>query len=210
MSEVIRSKRIDANRAAVLELLAVLHDPDVEISDVQYKIALDLGLSFRLLHYVNSAFFGVRRKVRSIGQAVSLLGLEHLKQWASLTAVTSIDNEPARLTSTALARARFCELVGRNHLEADGHEMFTLGLFSVIDARFDRPMEELLAKLPLAPDVCETLVQRRGPKGEILECLDALENGDVNKAEGILPAARELYVSALAWAQDISEPLVQR
>ncbi len=208
--EVMSSKRIDANRAAVLDLLAVLHDPDCEIVDLQHTIALDVGLSFRLLRYINSAFFGLRQQVSSIGQAVTLLGLEHLKQWASLTVFTSIDDKPAELTVTALVRARFCELAGQNHLDANGNEMFTLGLFSVIDALFDTPMEELLTKLPLAPDMCEALVEHKGRKGEMLECLNALEDGDFDKAEGILPTAGRLYISALAWADDVTEPLFGR
>lgn len=208
--EVMRSKRIDANRAAVLDLLAILHDPDVEIVDLQHKIALDVGLSFRLLRYINSAFFGLRQQVRSIGQAVTLLGLEHLKQWASLTVFTSIDDKPAELTVTALVRARFCELAGQNDLDANGNEMFTLGLFSVIDALFDTPMEELLTKLPLAPDMCEALVDHTGAKGELLECLGALEDGDFNRAVEILPTAGQLYIAALAWADDVTEPLFGR
>ncbi|MGO9754835.1 MAG: EAL and HDOD domain-containing protein [Solirubrobacteraceae bacterium] len=203
----MRSKRIDASRAAVLDLLAVLHDPDVEIVDLQHTIALDVCLSFRLLGYINSAFFGLRQQVRSIGQAVTLLGLEHLKQWASLTVFTSIDDKPAELTVTALVRARFCELAGQSQLEANGNEMFTLGLFSVIDALYETPMEELLTKLPLAPDMCEALVEHKGRKGEMLECLNALEDGDFDKAQGILPTAGRLYISALAWADDVSQPL---
>jgi EAL and modified HD-GYP domain-containing signal transduction protein len=208
--EVMRSKRIDTNRAAVLELLAVLHDPDVEIADLQHKIALDVGLSFRLLRYINSAFFGLRQQVRSIGQAVTLLGIEHLKQWTSLTVFTSIDDKPAELTVTALVRARFCELAGQTNLEVNGNDMFTLGLFSVIDALFDAPMEELLAKLPLAPDMCEALLAHKGREGEMLECLNALEDGDFDKAEGILPTAARLYITALAWADDVTEPLFGR
>ena len=208
--EVMRSKRIDANRAAVLDLLTVLHDPDVEIDDLQRAIALDVGLSFRLLRYINSAFFGLRQQVRSIGQAVTLLGLEHLKQWASLTVFTSIDDKPAELTVTALVRARFCELAGHNHLHANGNEMFTLGLFSVIDALFDTPMPELLDKLPLAPDMCDALVAHEGRKGEMLECLSALEEGDFDKAEEILPTAGQIYIAALAWADDITEPMFGR
>ncbi|MGO9971802.1 MAG: EAL and HDOD domain-containing protein [Solirubrobacteraceae bacterium] len=200
MPEVMPSKPIDANRAAVLELLAVLHDPDVEIVEVQYKIARDVGLSYRLLGYIDSAFFCLRQQVRSISQAVSLLGVEQLKQWASLAVLTSTDDKPSELTSASLVRARFCELAGQNVLQADGNEMVTLGLFSVIDALFEIPMPELLSKLPLAPAMREALVEHKGRQGELLECLDALEDGDFEKAEGILPTAGRLYSSALGWA----------
>jgi EAL and modified HD-GYP domain-containing signal transduction protein len=209
--EVMRSKRIEANRAAVLDLLAVLHEPDVEIDDLLAKLALDIGLSFRLLRYIDSAFFGLRTQVRSIGQAVTLLGFEHLKQWASLTVFTSVDREPAEMTVRALVRARFCELAGGlAHLKVGGNEMFTLGLFSVIDALFDTPMEELLGKLPLAPDICAALVDHEGRKGAMLDCLNALEDGDFDRAEGILPSACQLYGSACAWADDVTGPLFAR
>jgi EAL and modified HD-GYP domain-containing signal transduction protein len=196
----MRSKRFDANRAVVLGLLAMLHEPDVEIADVQHEVALDVGLSFRLLRYINSAFVGLHYRVSSIGQAVTLLGLKRLEQWASLTVFTSSDDKPPELSVTALVRARFCELAGQLHLGANGSEMFTLGLFSVIDTRFDTPMGELLSELPLAPDLCDALLEHKGRKGEMLECLGALEDGDFDKAEGILPTAAELYISALAWA----------
>ncbi len=206
----MRSKRFDANRSVVLGLLEILHDPDVEIADVQNKLALDVGLSFRLLRYINSAFVGLHDRVSSIGQAVSLLGLERLEQWASLTVFTSSDDKPPELTVTALVRARFCELAGENYLAANGSELFTLGLLSVIDARFETPMGELLSELPLAPDMREALLGQKGREGELLACLSALEDGDSYKAQGILPNAGELYISALAWADEITEPLFGR
>jgi EAL and modified HD-GYP domain-containing signal transduction protein len=206
--ELMRGRRIDSNRAALLDLLAALHDPEAELAELHRKIALDVGLSLRLLRYINSPFFGLREKVRSIGQAAALLGLDHLKQWATLTALTSIANKPAELALTALIRARFCELAAHDQIDLNANEMFTLGLFSVIDALLDTPMTQLLARLPFASDVCEALVEHKGPKGEILECLSALETGDLATAEAILPTAGQLYVLALAWADDAAAPLL--
>jgi hypothetical protein len=44
----------------------------------------------------------------------------------------------------------------------------------------------------------------------MLECLNALEDGDFDRAQGILPTAAKLYISALAWADDVTEPLFGR
>ncbi len=208
--ELMRGRKIDANRAALLDLLAALHDPQTELVDLQRKIALDIGLSFRLLRYINSSFFGLRQEVRSIGQAVALLGLQNLKHWATLTAFTSIGDKPVELTITALVRARFCELAAREYLDADAGDMFTLGLFSVIDALFDTPMEELLAKLPFAPDARDALVSHGGQKGELLSCLQAIETGDLAAAEAIVPTASSLYVAAVAWADEATATLLAR
>ena len=75
-------------------------------------IAHDVALSFRLLRYVNSAFFGLRGDVHSIGQALALLGLDSVRRWATLGVLAGIDDKPTELTVTALVRARFCELAG--------------------------------------------------------------------------------------------------
>jgi c-di-GMP phosphodiesterase len=54
----------------------------MQLADVARMIARDLQVSYRLLGYINSAFFAPRQPVRSIGQAVALLGVENLSRWA--------------------------------------------------------------------------------------------------------------------------------
>ena len=84
----------------------------MELQELERLIARDVALSVRLLQYINSAFFGLRCEVTSIGQAIALLGIENLRRWATLTVFASIDGKPAELTITALTRGRFCELAG--------------------------------------------------------------------------------------------------
>ena len=71
---VVGTRGIAANRLALLQVVAALNDPAIELSDIEQLVARDVALSFRLLRYVNSAFFGLRGDVRSIGQALALLG----------------------------------------------------------------------------------------------------------------------------------------
>jgi c-di-GMP phosphodiesterase len=111
--------------------LAALEDPGADLRVLEGMIARDLGLSYRLLRYINSAFFGLRQQVRSIGHALAMLGLENRKQWAALSVFASVEGKPAELTITALIRARFCQLASPPN--AASGELFTLGLFSVID-----------------------------------------------------------------------------
>ena len=96
--------RLDANRAALMQVIAALHDPTAELQDLERLIARDVALSVRLLQYINSAFFGLHCEVTSIGQAIALLGIENLQRWATLTVFASIDGKPAELTITALTR----------------------------------------------------------------------------------------------------------
>ena len=51
-----------------------LADPGSSVGQIAEIIEQDAGLSARVLHLVNSAFFGQRRQVTSVAQATSLLG----------------------------------------------------------------------------------------------------------------------------------------
>jgi EAL and modified HD-GYP domain-containing signal transduction protein len=203
---VVATRSISANRLALLQVVAALQRPDAELSDVDQLIARDVALSFRMLRYVNSAFFGVRSEVRSMGHALALLGLENARRWATLSVLASVDDKPTELTLTALTRARFCELAGEELGLAGGSELFTLGLFSVIDALMDTPMQDVVESLPLADDMREALVHRRGPLGELLDTVAAREQGE-SWAGAIVPHADELYLRSVIWANTAAESL---
>ena len=204
---VVGTSGIASHRLALLQVVAALNDPACQFTDLEQLIARDVALSFRLLRYVNSAFFGLRGDVRSIGQALALLGLENVRRWATLSTLASIDNKPTELTLTALIRARFCELAGPRLGMGGAAELFTLGLFSVIDGMMDAPMHDVVASLPLADDMREALVQRRGPMGRLLDCVVSLEAGEDGPANATMDRAGDLYLEALMWGNSAAESL---
>ncbi len=204
---VVCTRGIAANRLPLLRVVAALNDPGVELSDIEQMIARDVALSLRLLRYVNSAFFGLRGDVRSIGQALALLGIENVRRWATLSVLASVDDKPAELTVTALIRARFCELAGEQLAIASRSELFTLGLFSVIDGIMDAPMHDLVASLPFTEEMREALVGRRGKRGQLLDCVASLEAGECDQAPAGLDRAGELYLESVLWANTAAESL---
>jgi c-di-GMP-related signal transduction protein len=147
----------------------------------------------------------------AIGQALALLGVERLRHWATLSLLASIDDKPPELTVTALVRARFCERAGslRRGAPSPG-QLFTLGLFSVIDALMDAPIAEVIASIPFPQEMREALIAHRGEQGRLLEFVGALEAADFDRARSIVPNARELYLESLMWANDAAEALFGR
>jgi EAL and modified HD-GYP domain-containing signal transduction protein len=204
--ELLTNRRIEANRLSLLKLMAALHDPATDLHAVEQLITRDVTLSLRLLRYINSAFFGLRHEVSSVKQALALLGLENLRGWTTLTIFAAIDTKPSELTINALLRARFCELAGETDASGDS-QLFTLGLFSVIDALMDAPIEEILKSIPFPPEMLSALVSRQGEMGRLLDCVIALEAGDFDCAETLLPGAGHHYVEALSWTTDAAQQL---
>jgi EAL and modified HD-GYP domain-containing signal transduction protein len=81
---------------------------------------------------------------------------------------------------------------------------FMAGLFSGLDALLDRPLEEILERLPLAPEIKDALLEHRGPVGDVLASVLAYEDADPSGLH--LPAftaeqVRQHYLNALQWQQ---------
>ncbi len=203
--ELIRDRAITPNAVAMLRLASALQDPALELGEIERLISSDVALSYRLLRYINSAYFGVRQQVASIMHAVTLLGLENVRQWATLTTFTSVADKPPELFLTALIRARFCQLAGEA-IDGPPEERFTLGLFSVVDALTDTTMETAVALLPLPQRTRDALVTRSGP-GRLLECVEAIEQGQFGRVARRLDHPARDYASALAWANETAKGL---
>ncbi|MFZ2958039.1 MAG: response regulator [Candidatus Ozemobacteraceae bacterium] len=61
------------------KLVAALSSPNTSVSDIGDIISKDVSMTGRVLHLVNSAFFGLPRKITSPREAATLLGINTLK-----------------------------------------------------------------------------------------------------------------------------------
>ena len=60
-------------------ILAMSSDPDVEVEDIADAILQDKVLTARMIRLVNSAFWGIRREIVSIREAIVYLGLQQVR-----------------------------------------------------------------------------------------------------------------------------------
>ena len=196
--DLTRRRRVGTGGVASLQAVAAVTAPDASFEELEAAISADVGLSLKLLRYVNSAFFALPRTVESVREALTLLGTATVRRWATVVAlVQASDDAPDELVELALQRARMCEVLGgsRELDAADGH--FTVGLFSVADALLDSPMDEVLETLPFSDEIRAALLKREGPKGELLNTVVAYERGEFPADDGSLQGA---YGEAVEWA----------
>ena len=205
---VIRGTRTPANRVTTLRLLAELQDTDRTLDQLEQLIVQDVGLAYRLLRYMNSARL-VEHQVDSVHAAVLLLGPETVRSLASLVVMSRIDNKPPELLISALVRAHMSELMGKRIGWTRPESLFTAGLFSVLDALLDMPLEEVVAALPLTGAITAALLKHEGRLGELLRCVVAYDTAAWDEVECPLDVAavREIYLESVSWAEDIGQAL---
>jgi c-di-GMP-related signal transduction protein len=159
----------------LLALVAELNQPEFDLKRAQKLIRTDVALSYKLLRYLNSAFFSLPREVSSIEQAVMLLGTRNVQRFVSIVFLTQLGTDkPDELMKTSILNARFCELLAPERAQ----EAFTLGLFSLLDAVVDAPMDEALDGLPLAGELRMALMSGTGPLGAYLRLAKAYQAAD--------------------------------
>jgi EAL and modified HD-GYP domain-containing signal transduction protein len=192
-----------------LRRLGELTTGDVSFEALERIIGSDVGLSIKLLRYVNSAFFALPRTVGSVHEALALLGVRTVRRWATVMTMAATPDVPDELVSQALRRARMCEVLAGSALPEERETLFTVGLFSVADALLDAPMEEVLETLPFTDEIRAALLRREGPKGELLTAVIAYERGDFSTLSvgGSDVSLAGAYRAALEWADETGQEL---
>jgi EAL and modified HD-GYP domain-containing signal transduction protein len=202
---VAESGVVPVNKLARVQMLGALQMPDMDFDSLQEIVGHDVGLSYNLLRFINSAFFALPRRVESVRDALVLLGLQNVRKWATLMTLADADDKPRELLVTGIVRARMCEQLAVAYGHKDSEVFFTTGLFSVLDALMDTSLVELLASLPLSREIIEALLNYEGPKGRVLRAVLAYERGAFAEL-GEMPPTRtplsDIYAEAVEWATD--------
>ncbi len=199
-----------ANRLATMRLLVRLQDPAVTIRELDELINQDLPLAYKLLRFANSAYVGLPREVESVSHAVSMVGVDRIRIWATLLMFSKMEDKPRELMITAVVRARMCESLAEASSQDQKATFFTVGLFSVLDAVLDCPMAQALELLPISQGIRDALLDRKGRMGEALNCVLAYERGgweDVGFGKLSVGQIRDCYLDTLGWTKTQTEGL---
>ena len=157
--EMIAGKDIPGYKLNNLKILEQVSRRDLDYKELARTIQQDLSLSYKLLTYINSAHFGLRKTVASIAQAILLLGEYEVRKWASLVILTGLgQDKPQELMVVSLVRAQFCEAIAAGAgLKGKESELYMMGLLSTLDALVGRPLMDVVAEMPVSSDIKEAL-----------------------------------------------------
>lgn len=203
---IISGESLDSNQMSIINLLSTLNSEKTDIDTIVDVISKDVGLSYKILQLMNSAFFSRSTKIESIQHATVMLGRKQLCTWASMMALSGMDNKPREQVRISMIRARSCEQLAEKAGLKHTNSFFTVGMFSSLDLLMDRSLEDLINPLPLADNISSALLTREGALGEALNCTLAQEEGDwMNIRFGELDqqVLSDINIEAINWAEDV-------
>lgn len=202
--KIIKNKVPSSSRLAILSLLGELNNSDVEIEQLELLISRDARLTYKILKVVDAAAISKTKKVNSIQQAIVILGLDELRCWASLMALSMNDGKPQELLTTAMVRARMCQNLASELGFLDTTPGFTAGLFSLMDALMDMPLEEILGSMPFSEELNAALLHHQGDIGHLVKTVISYESGQWQERECVSGVSADTLYSAfkesIEWA----------
>jgi EAL and modified HD-GYP domain-containing signal transduction protein len=210
--QLVKGRTLKSDQRVVLQLLASLRKPDLEFREIERLIQTDSVLVLKMLRLVNSALFHLPRRITSIRQALTVLGMDRVRSWVQLLALSGLEKKPGALYLNAMVRARLgqqlAEITRRQHLSGD--QQFTIGLLSTLDALLGLPLEQILDTASFSEEVRDAILQRSGDSGFLLDTVIAFEHGQFGAIDwsrlaqlGITADhARDAYIESLRWADE--------
>ena len=128
-------ERIPAFPATVRKVWDIMKDPDYSMTDLVTVIEYDQAITANILKMCNSAYFGVRRKVSNVRDAVVYLGQSNITRIVTAAGVTRFykDVKGYRLTAKMLwehsvAVALMSKILADRIYRREDPMLFTAGL----------------------------------------------------------------------------------
>ena len=177
---ILSAKKVEPFKINAIELIKLVNEDVPNFKEIAKVIENDVSLSFNLLKLVNSLAFSRGTKIKSILQAVSLLGEKEIRKWITLVAIEKISSDKTKeLLRLSIIRAKFCELLCHKFsLGNRKAELFLLGLFSLMDAMMDVPKEDVFLELPISEELKEALIKQTGIFSDCYKIMIAYERAN--------------------------------
>lgn len=180
------NKSVTASQLSRLRLLECLDKPDADFAALARVVEADAALTYRLLRFLNSASFGLARKVDSIQQAIVLAGWKPLKNWLKVVLLTDLSPSPRHqeFCYYSAQRADFLQRAARAAgLDRLVPALSLLGLLSHLEAILEMPVAQALSDVPVTDAIRLALTGGQSALSPWLTLVYAMENGDLPQAE---------------------------
>lgn len=209
---VFLGKDLSVKNTSIFMLLAELLKEEFDIDKVESIMKNDIALTYKFLKFINSAYFNFLQEVKSIKQAIVLIGREELRKWLSIMTFVRMSSENNEYAKNTIIRAKLCEEIAREIKCKEEASAFMVGLFSNIHMMIEKDVEYVVETLPLNIQIKNALLGKDNLLKDILDITIAYENMDkeeilrlsekmnINKSKLV-----ELYYKSIEWSIEVAK-----
>lgn len=205
---VVPGRTLDSSSVGRLQLAAALIESECSAERLEEIVKAEPAMAYQLIQMAGiGADHGFRRQIRTIREALVIVGWRQLQSWISFLLLTHRGETSEEEVVASLARAKMCELVAGGIDPSLAGFAFTAGMLSSFDVLLGMDMEEVLLSLPLDSELHDAVLGRDGGVGRIVADVVDYQRDCPEQAvrSGVDPAELHRASSkALAWAIRVS------
>jgi len=215
---LVEGKKLDPATQGLIHIINLLHH-EADLGEIEQAFKGEAGLTVNLLRLTNSAGVGLRVRIGSVRQAVTVIGRRHILRWLQLL-LYSRDGGMAGfarnpLMQLAALKGNFMERLAQRcfpEQNALPDLAFLAGLMSLMPVALGMPMTEILEQIAIAPPLRQALLTREGELGQLLELTDRYDADDPAGTDRMLAllgqrigreTLNQCLAEAIAWVQSL-------
>jgi len=119
--------------AVAIKVLELLNDPNVNYEKLGTAISSDPAVSARMLKVANSAFYSMKREIKTLEHAIAVVGERTLRSLVLAASLEGMNKSygllEKMLWEDSMGCAIGCRILARRFSSADPEEAFLAGLF---------------------------------------------------------------------------------
>jgi len=162
-------------KSTLLRLLVLMNTAQSPVEFARV-IETDVGMSAKLLRFLNSAYFSLRKKVSSVEQATVYFGLKNIKNFIIVLSMNDYASvaHPS-LWKKSLVRAKLMEELAKNTASQLTGEAYLVGLFSLIDMILEVDIAGFLREVNVEDTIVSAFTDSGSTLGKLLSVAVLLE-----------------------------------
>ncbi len=206
------SSNTSPNSISYAILFNELYKEEPSFQKLAELFEVNINTAYKVLRLGGDRNFG--GDINFIKKSLQDIGLRDLKRWVSVVMVSDAGaDKPMELFRLSLIRAKFAELLTRRRIFNNNiQEAFLLGLFSLLDAMFDKPMKKVVTGLPLSDDAKNCLKKLDSNYNPLYQFIIEYENGEIDMdylkqkfSEEQIKQQTDCYLEAVKWQSAVFE-----
>lgn len=206
---VVPGKTLDSSSITRLHLASSLIESECSAEQLEEIVKAEPAMAYQLLQMAGvGADHGFRRRVRTLREALVIVGWRQLQSWISFLLMTHKGETSEEEVVTTLTRARMCELLAGVLDPRLAGFAFTAGMLSAFDLLLGMRIEEVLISLPLDDELHDAVLGKDTSEvGKIVADVTDYQLGRPEQAVRSELDQKVLHgasIKALAWAVDVS------
>lgn len=195
-----------------IRLINEVQDENFEFDGVAKIVRGDPALTISLLQMVNAPGYGTRNKIKTINQAVAMLGQQEVRKWVTTAVTRSLgEDKPSEVTRMSLIRAKFSEnLAPLYEMAHMSNELFLMGLFSLLDVMLGQTMDAALDMVYVSDTIRSALLEEKGIFAPLLQMVTDYGNANWSSVSRHLIVHNiseddlsKAYFDALTWYRNL-------